>query len=428
MVATATKPTITVETPSLPPVDNLPAARVRTPGTSMAIIPQSWQEITAIAGAICRARMAPKSYCDKESNPLPDKVAVAIMHGMEVGMTPMASLQSIAVINGNPSLYGDGMLAVVRASGLLEDIKEYDEWDKEGPLTATCEVKRRGETTWGKTVVARVDCQKAGWWTKDGPWRATPHRMMQMRARGWALRDKFADVLRGLRSAEEMEDMVDVTPQGSATTGPVPAEPTREPAKAAQAAPPAGQQTGAAAVANNDEQTSAGTTPHSDPAESGQQGRADPAAGGHPPAAGQPAADPKKTEEIKPRTGRRTTKAKPITDVKDQNDKQPGPAPAETGQTTPAQDQGDATNPGPAEPAEPITFEAYNRPGDFFIFSDGWIQQKERTASELEQWHAFYGPYMKKLKEQGSQGTKDAVDDTLLIYGRVIAKLLPPQE
>ena len=44
--------------------------------------------------------------------------------------------------------------------------------------------------------------------------------MMQMRARSWALRDAFPDVLRGLTSAEEASDIVDVTSAGSASTAP----------------------------------------------------------------------------------------------------------------------------------------------------------------------------------------------------------------
>src|SRR5262249_4628841 len=45
-------------------------------------------------------------------------------------------------------------------------------------------------------------------------------RMMKMRARSWALRDKFADVLRGLHSAEEAQDMVDITPRSMASMAP----------------------------------------------------------------------------------------------------------------------------------------------------------------------------------------------------------------
>lgn len=184
-----------------------------------AIVPQSFNEIVQIAGAVVQAGMAPKSL-DTTA-----KVTVAIMHGLELGLTPMAALQSIAVINGTPATYGDGMLALVRASGHLEDIQETVEWDKGGPIAATCRVKRAGEQSWGTHVFTRADAEKAGLWKKAGPWTQYPQRMMQMRARAWALRDKFADSLRGLRSAEEMEDMQDVTSDGHATTAP--AEPKR---------------------------------------------------------------------------------------------------------------------------------------------------------------------------------------------------------
>lgn len=204
------------------PDENLPV--MHAGGRVAAIVPQSWQEIASIAGAICRAGMAPKSYL-VNGIPQPDKVAVAIMHGMEVGMTPMASLQSIAVINGMPGLFGDGLVAVVRASGHLEDIKEGLELDGDGkPTIAWCEVKRKGEASWKRRELTYVQCIRAGWTNKDGPWKLTPGRMMTVRVRGWLLRDMFADVLRGLRSVEEIEDMVDVTPEGQATTTPA-AEP-----------------------------------------------------------------------------------------------------------------------------------------------------------------------------------------------------------
>lgn len=208
---------------------NLPAVTLSTGGRIAAIVPQTFADAVQMAGAVVRAGMAPKSIDTVE------KATVAILQGLELGLTPMAALQSIAVINGTPSVYGDGMLALVRGSGLLEDFEETMEWAKDGPLSATCRVKRAGEPTWGKQTITRADAERAGWWRKAGPWTAAPQRMLQMRARGWALRDKFADVLRGLRSAEEMEDLVDVTSAGSATT----AEPRREDFTEAAAAPPA---------------------------------------------------------------------------------------------------------------------------------------------------------------------------------------------
>ena len=38
------------------------------------------------------------------------------------------------------------------------------------------------------------------------PWKSYPDRMLQMRARGFALRDAFADVIGGLITSEEAED------------------------------------------------------------------------------------------------------------------------------------------------------------------------------------------------------------------------------
>jgi hypothetical protein len=52
-----------------------------------------------------------------------------------------------------------------------------------------------------------ADAKKASLWGKAGPWQSYPDRMLQMRARGFGLRDKFADALRGLSIAEEAMDI-----------------------------------------------------------------------------------------------------------------------------------------------------------------------------------------------------------------------------
>ena len=55
------------------------------------------------------------------------------------------------------------------------------------------------------------DAKKAGLWGKQGPWQTAPTRMLKLRARAFALRDTFADALRGLQSAEEQRDVVETT-------------------------------------------------------------------------------------------------------------------------------------------------------------------------------------------------------------------------
>lgn len=197
-------------TPALSP----PRAPLVSGGRIAAIIPHDIESVHRLATVVVKSGMAPKSLQTVE------QVTVAIMHGMEVGFTPMAALQSIAVVNGMPTIYGDGALALVRGSGLLEDFIEEIEQDEKGPTVATCRAKRVGQATWAQQVFTRAEAQRAGLWGKTGPWTQYPQRMMQMRARSWVLRDAFADVLRGLRFHEEVQDMVDVTAQGSVSTAP----------------------------------------------------------------------------------------------------------------------------------------------------------------------------------------------------------------
>ncbi len=181
-------------------------------GKINAIVPQDIEAVFRLANVIVVAKMNPKSLDSVE------KCTVAILHGLELGLTPMAALQSIAVVNGMPSVWGDGLIALVRASGLLEDIQESVDDDADGPTIATCKVKRKDSPSWVVQSFTRPQAMRAGLWKKQGPWVQYPHRMMQMRARAFALRDAFPDVLRGLHSAEEATDMIDVTQTGSATT------------------------------------------------------------------------------------------------------------------------------------------------------------------------------------------------------------------
>jgi hypothetical protein len=156
------------------------------------------------------AKMAPDSLKTQEA------VCVAILHGLEIGMTPLAAVQSIAVINGKPSLWGDGFLAVIQASGLLEWKKEYEEHVEGEGLTAFCVMKRKGDPEPATCKFSERDTEAAGLKGKFGPWKSYPARMRKMRARAFAGRDLFSDVLKGMKMAEEVNDYVDITPTGGA--------------------------------------------------------------------------------------------------------------------------------------------------------------------------------------------------------------------
>jgi hypothetical protein len=168
--------------------------------TNQGFAPVTLDEAMRFSEMLSKSQMVPKAYQGK-----PEDVLVAVQWGKELGLAPLQALQNIACINGKPSVYGDAAMALVQASSVCEGIEEFFEGEGTPNPIAVCVAHRRNRTP----VTAKFsveDAKRAGLWNKPGPWQAYPKRMMQMRARGFALRDAFPDVLKGLITAEEAQD------------------------------------------------------------------------------------------------------------------------------------------------------------------------------------------------------------------------------
>lgn len=158
-------------------------------------------------------KFADSSFVPKEFRNKPNDIFVAMCKGDELGLAPLASLEAIRLINDKPCIYGDAAMALVLNSPKCEFVHEtFDEIT----MTATCRAKREGHPEKVYTF-SKEDAIKAKLWEKkefsprlgkwlDSPWVNYPKRMLIFRARGYALRDKFADVLKGLIIYEEAID------------------------------------------------------------------------------------------------------------------------------------------------------------------------------------------------------------------------------
>lgn len=150
--------------------------------------------------------IADSAFCPKEFKGKSGDVLVAMQMGAEVGLSPMQALQNIAVINGRPCLWGDAALAVVISHQCYISHREWFEGSiQEGNLTAFCAITRKNNEEYIKSF-SMDDAKKANLWGKAGVWQQYPSRMLQMRARAFCIRDKFADALRGINLREEVED------------------------------------------------------------------------------------------------------------------------------------------------------------------------------------------------------------------------------
>jgi hypothetical protein len=176
------------------------STEISTHRASAGLALQSFDDAFRFSKMVASSEFAPKDFKGK-----PESCMLAIQHGSEVGLSPMQSLQSIAVINGRPTIWGDAALALVQSSPVCEYVKEYVEGQGDN-LTAVCEAKRRGYPAPTVSRFSMADAKRAGLAGKAGPWSQYPERMLALRARGFALRNAFADALRGLITAEEAQD------------------------------------------------------------------------------------------------------------------------------------------------------------------------------------------------------------------------------
>jgi len=185
---------------------------LRAGGAIAGIVPGTIEEVFRLASAIAASGMAPAGMASAE------KLTVAILHGLEIGIPPMMAINKIAVVNGRPTLWGDAIPALLWAKGfkLREEIGTGP-----GGRFAECTVIRPGGESITRTFTEN-DAKVAGLWSKQGPWKQYPDRMLQMRARGLASRDGAPDVLSGIYLAEEAQDI----PMRDASTDLLPPPPS----------------------------------------------------------------------------------------------------------------------------------------------------------------------------------------------------------
>jgi hypothetical protein len=217
-------------TTTLTPAPATTPAKALVPFGPQGVQLATLEDAYRFANAVVKSGLAPKGM------DTPEAVLVAIQLGAELGLTPMASLQNIAVINGRPGIFGDAALALVRSKDVMEQFEEK-------------EIGERGKDTWGYRITTKrkgcavaveeftvADAKTARLWGKPGPWTDYPKRMLKFRPRSYLLRDNYGDILKGLRTTEEIADMPserNVTPPrglAEALDAPPPsAEPLPEP-------------------------------------------------------------------------------------------------------------------------------------------------------------------------------------------------------
>lgn len=147
-----------------------------------------------VAATLAKSNIVPAHFKNR-----PEDVFAALVLGAELGFSPMAALNSIVMIQGNATLKAQTMLAIARAKvkDLSVSIKEEREF-----VSATI---KRGEDSY--TAVWNDEKAAAmGLLHKDN-YKKQKATMLRWRALSEALKIMCSDVLMGLNTLEEMQDL-----------------------------------------------------------------------------------------------------------------------------------------------------------------------------------------------------------------------------
>lgn len=177
---------------------HLDGNHLQSPAMNRALFtPKTPQDVWQLSEMLSQSNFIPEGYRGQPAN-----IMVAMGLGSEVGLAPLQSLQNICVINGQPAVYGDALLALVMASPLC--LMYEDGWDDESQC-AWAHTQRDGGSV-REQVFSLDTAKRAGLLSKKGPWQQYPERMCKMRARSWLCRDVYPDILKGLSVVRVLDD------------------------------------------------------------------------------------------------------------------------------------------------------------------------------------------------------------------------------
>lgn len=160
----------------------------------------SFAETMRLAEIFSKTRMVPVHFQGK-----PEDCFVAMQMAHRMGVDPMMALQNIYVVGGKPGLTGALIISLINNSKRLKGGIRFRIEGKGEALAVTA----FGTLQDGETVefTASMAMAKAEGWDKNPKYRSMPEVMLRYRAATFLARFNFPEVILGMHSSEEWEDV-----------------------------------------------------------------------------------------------------------------------------------------------------------------------------------------------------------------------------
>lgn len=164
---------------------------------------QAWRAAKLFASSA----MVPERYRDR-----PADCFIALDMADRLGMHPLMVMQNVYVVNGNPGMQAQLVIALTNRSNLFTGPLE---WEVEGDdpekqnyrVRAYATRKIDDKTLYGPWITWPI-AKGEGWYDKKGSkWKTMPDQMFHYRAASWFVNRHCPEVKMGMPTTDELRDM-----------------------------------------------------------------------------------------------------------------------------------------------------------------------------------------------------------------------------
>lgn len=154
------------------------------------------------AGMLSRSALVPDSYRNS-----PENCLIAIDLANRQGLSPMMVMQNLYVVKGKPAWSGSFCAAAINGCGKFTPLEYVFVDEGGGGCFARATRLSNGSVCISDTITIQM-AKDEGWLNKSGSkWKTMPRQMMMYRAASFFARAHCPEVLLGIQTAEEVQDV-----------------------------------------------------------------------------------------------------------------------------------------------------------------------------------------------------------------------------
>lgn len=189
------------------------------PGEQQAVVPfksgsslffdiARFEHAQRVAAVFAKSTMVPQQFQGNIAN-----CVIALNLAERMLVDPFMLMQNMYIVHGRPGIEAKLAIALINQSGRFSPLRyELEGEDDNSGCRAYSKQLTSGETLYGPLVTIGM-AKAEGWYNKTGSkWKTMPELMLEYRSAMFFARTYCPEVLLGMQTREELQDIIDIEP------------------------------------------------------------------------------------------------------------------------------------------------------------------------------------------------------------------------